>query len=164
MTEPEHSEEELSHIEEDLRPLAVAIDGLLFDERQVRKHGTRSIAEIKRSLKKHGQKKPIVVHAATNQVKAGNGTLTAAKELGLVTHVSDKPLEHAMELAGEIASKSPDAVRYGKQLFESTWHSDARTGLELEASLQSKLIGSDNQVEAIRANFEKRAPNFKPAQ
>jgi len=32
MTAPEHSEEELSHIEEDLRPLAVAIDGLLFDE------------------------------------------------------------------------------------------------------------------------------------
>lgn len=87
----------------------------------------------------------------------------AAKELGLVTHVSDEPLEHAMELAGEIATKSPDAVRYGKRLFETTWHADARTGLELEASLQSKLIGSENQVEAIRANFEKRAPNFKPA-
>ena len=85
----------------------------------------------------------------------------AAKGLGLVTHVADNPLDHAMELASEIASKSPDAVRLGKQLFETAWHADARTGLQLEASLQGKLIGSENQVEAIRANFEKRAPNFK---
>jgi enoyl-CoA hydratase/carnithine racemase len=87
----------------------------------------------------------------------------AAKELGLVTHVSENPLDHAMELAAEIASKSPDAVRFGKKLFEETWHADARTGLQLEASLQAKLIGSENQVEAIRANFEKRAPEFKTA-
>ena len=85
----------------------------------------------------------------------------AAKELGLVTHVSDNPLEHALELANEIASKSPEAIRFGKKLFEETWHEDARTGLALEARLQAKLIGSENQVEAIRANFEKRAPQFK---
>jgi enoyl-CoA hydratase/carnithine racemase len=85
----------------------------------------------------------------------------AAKDLGLVTHVAENPLEYAMELAHEIASKSPDAVRFGKKLLETTWHADARTGLQLEANLQAKLIGSENQVEAIRANFEKRAPVFK---
>ena len=84
-----------------------------------------------------------------------------AKQLGLVTHVSENPLEHAMELAAEIATKSPDAIRSGKRLLESAWHADARTGLELEAQLQAKLIGTENQVEAIRANFEKRAPEFK---
>ena len=85
----------------------------------------------------------------------------AAKELGLVTHVSEDPLAHAFELASEIASKSPDAIRSGKKLFEEAWHADARTGLELEARLQKSLIGGKNQVEAIRANFEKRAPNFE---
>jgi len=84
-----------------------------------------------------------------------------AKELGLVTHVSENPLEHAMRLAEEIAGKSPEAIRFGKQLFEEAWHADAKTGLQLEASLQARLIGSENQVEAIRANFEKRAPEFK---
>jgi enoyl-CoA hydratase/carnithine racemase len=84
-----------------------------------------------------------------------------AKQLGLVTHVSEKPLERAMELAAEIATKSPDAIRSGKRLLESAWHADARTGLELESQLQSKLIGTENQLEAIRANFEKRAPEFK---
>ena len=84
-----------------------------------------------------------------------------ARQAGLVTHVADDPQAAAMELAREIASKSPDAVRAGKRLFETSWHADERTGLELEAALQGALIGSPNQVEAVRANFEKRAPEFK---
>lgn len=83
-----------------------------------------------------------------------------AKELGLVTHVSDDPLSAAMALAEEIVGKSPDAVRAGKQLLERSWYEDARVGLELEAALQTELIGSPNQVEAIKANLEKRAPKF----
>lgn len=84
-----------------------------------------------------------------------------AKELGLVTHVAEDPLASAMELAQEIAGKSPDAVRFGKKLYEDSWYADARTGLEMESELQSRLIGSPNQVEAITANFENRAPQFK---
>ena len=92
-------------------------------------------------------------------------TLSAAeaKEIGLVTHVVDNPLEAAFELATTIASKSPDAVRFGKRLLETSWHADERTGLQLEARLQGKLIGSENQVEAIKANFENRDPAFKDA-
>ena len=83
-----------------------------------------------------------------------------AQEIGLVTHVADDPLAAAMELAGEIAGKSPDAVRAGKRLYEESWHADARTGLEMESSLQMGLIGAPNQVEAIKANFENRSPDF----
>ena len=84
----------------------------------------------------------------------------AAQALGLVTHVSDEPLAHALELAAEIATKSPDAIRSGKRLLDEAWHADERTGLALESQLQAELIGSKNQIEAIRANFEKRAPRF----
>jgi enoyl-CoA hydratase/carnithine racemase len=83
-----------------------------------------------------------------------------AQTLGLVTHVSDDPLADAMALAEEIAGKSPDAVRAGKLLYEDSWHADERTGLEMESRLQMDLIGSANQVEAIKANFEKRPPKF----
>ena len=83
-----------------------------------------------------------------------------AQALGLVTHVSEDPLASAMTLAEEIAGKSPDAIRAGKQLFEDSWHADERTGLEMESRLQVELIGSPNQVEAIKANFENRAPDF----
>lgn len=84
-----------------------------------------------------------------------------AKALGLATHVAEDPLARAKALAAEIASKSPDAIRRGKQLLETAWRADPRTGLELEAKLQSQLIGSRNQVEAVKANFEKREPEFE---
>jgi enoyl-CoA hydratase/carnithine racemase len=86
---------------------------------------------------------------------------TEAHALGLVTHVVDDPLAAALELAREIAGKSPDAIRAGKQLLEESWRADERTGLALESKLQTDLIGSANQVEAVKANFEKRAPVFK---
>ncbi len=84
-----------------------------------------------------------------------------AKALGLVTRVAENPHEEAMALAREIAGKSPDAIRAGKKLYEDSWHADAGTGLELEARLQTSLIGQPNQVEAVMANFEKRSPEFK---
>lgn len=83
-----------------------------------------------------------------------------AKEMGLVTKVSETPLEDALAMAEEIAGKSPDAIRAGKKLLDEAWHADERTGLELEAALQTQLIGTPNQVEAITANFEKRPPAF----
>jgi enoyl-CoA hydratase/carnithine racemase len=83
-----------------------------------------------------------------------------AGALGLVTHVVDDPLAAALSLAREIAGRSPDAIRAGKQLLEASWHDDERAGLELESKLQTELIGSPNQVEAVKANFESRAPEF----
>lgn len=87
-----------------------------------------------------------------------------AKAYGLATHVSDDPLKHAFELANEIAGKSPDAVRFGKHLLETTWNAAEDEGLELEFWLQRNLIGKPNQTEAIKANFEKRAPDFEAPQ
>ncbi len=83
-----------------------------------------------------------------------------ARAMGLVTHVVDDPLQAALALAREIAGKSPDAIRAGKRLLEAAWHADERSGLELESTLQRSLIGSPNQVEAVKANFEKREPKF----
>ena len=59
----------------------VSIDSLSFDPSNVRKHGERNLATIKASLLRFGQQKPIVVDA-NGVVRAGNGTLAAAKALG----------------------------------------------------------------------------------
>ena len=84
-----------------------------------------------------------------------------AKAYGLVTHVDENAHARAMSIAQEIASKSPDAIRAGKKLLEESWRAGAREGLALESELQVALIGSDNQKEAVMANFEKRAPQFR---
>ena len=59
----------------------IAVADLSLDPSNVRKHSRRNLDAIKASLRKFGQQKPIVVDAK-GIVLAGNGTLTAAKELG----------------------------------------------------------------------------------
>jgi len=54
---------------------------LSLDPSNVRKHDRKNLDAIKASLRKFGQQKPIVIDAK-GIVLAGNGTLTAAKELG----------------------------------------------------------------------------------
>lgn len=83
-----------------------------------------------------------------------------AAELGLVTQVSDTPLETALEMAETIADKSPSAIRLGKELLETTWRGERSEALQLEAQLQGRLIGGKNQVEAVKSNFEERAPLY----
>ncbi len=83
-----------------------------------------------------------------------------AVELGLASHLADDPLQAALELAREIATKSPDAIRAGKRLLDQAYDVDHERGLALEASLQKTLLGKPNQMEAVAANMEKRAPVF----
>ena len=83
-----------------------------------------------------------------------------ARELGVVTRIADDPLETAFECAREIASKNPQAIRYGKRLIHEARRLAPADGLALEARLQGKLLGSPNQREAVEANMADRAPVF----
>ena len=94
--------------------------------------------------------------AFTGRVVSGS----EAVELGLATQLSDTPLDAALEMAREIAAKSPNAIRANKQLFNDTRHLDVEAGLKLEERLQGSLIASPNQVEAVKANMQKRQPEF----
>jgi len=59
----------------------ISIKEVSFDPSNVRKHDEKNIDAIAASLKRFGQQKPIVVDQ-NNIVRAGNGTLAAAKKLG----------------------------------------------------------------------------------
>jgi ParB-like chromosome segregation protein Spo0J len=62
----------------------IAVADLHVDPGNVRRHPSRNMAAIKASLARFGQVKPIVIDA-NNVVRAGNGTLEAARELGWAT-------------------------------------------------------------------------------
>jgi enoyl-CoA hydratase/carnithine racemase len=83
-----------------------------------------------------------------------------ALALGLATRVCADPRAEALALAREIASKSPDAIRAGKRLINLMAEADQTTILMEESREQTALIGSPNQVEAVSANLQKRAPQF----
>jgi enoyl-CoA hydratase/carnithine racemase len=93
----------------------------------------------------------------TGRIVRGSEAVT----LGLATRVSEQPRDEALALAREIAGKSPDAIRAGKQLLNRANLVSVSDGLRLEESLQRGLIGGANQIEAVQANMQKRAPRFK---
>lgn len=85
---------------------------------------------------------------------------TEAVELGLATRVADDPLAAAVDLATEIAGKSPDAVRAAKRLLNVSGSVPIAEQFARERAEIGALIGSPNQVEAVMSGFEDRAPNF----
>ncbi|MEM7432416.1 MAG: crotonase/enoyl-CoA hydratase family protein [Pseudomonadota bacterium] len=83
-----------------------------------------------------------------------------AAELGVVTEVVEDAAAKAAEIAANIAGRSPDAIRAMKQLFGQAEDLDAAAALRLEAELQASVMGQPNQIEAVMANMERRAPKF----
>lgn len=83
-----------------------------------------------------------------------------AFRLGLATRLCTDPRAEALALAAEIAGKNPQAIRAAKRLFDTAYVADEAAILLAESTEQAALIGSPNQVEAVMANMEKRAPAF----
>lgn len=83
-----------------------------------------------------------------------------ALALGLVTRIADNPLAEASALAGEIATKSPHAIRSGKRMLNAAWAGRDEATLELEAELQRELVGSPNQIAAVVAAVNREKADF----
>jgi enoyl-CoA hydratase/carnithine racemase len=80
--------------------------------------------------------------------------------LGVVTRLAEDPLADAQALAGEIASRSPDAIRGAKRLLDRSWNRPPAETLALEAEIQGRLIGSPNQIAAVAAGITKQPAAF----
>ncbi len=89
---------------------------------------------------------------------------TEAHALGLVTSVADDPLAAARSLAAEVATRSPDAIRAAKRLYDEGWTGMPEETLALEASAQRGLIGSQNQIAAVTAGMTKQPAEFADPQ
>ena len=83
-----------------------------------------------------------------------------ALRLGVITAIEDDPLDAARRMADTIRDRSPEAIRGVKKLVNAAWSLSESDSLMLEATLQGRLLGSACQVEAVRANLEKRRPEF----
>ncbi|MBU1375174.1 MAG: crotonase/enoyl-CoA hydratase family protein [Alphaproteobacteria bacterium] len=87
-----------------------------------------------------------------------------ALAMGLATRVCEHPLAEALAFARDVAAKSPHAIRAGKRLLNLIGDADQQAILLEESREQTELMGKPNQVEAVRAGLEKRAPNFAEAE
>lgn len=83
-----------------------------------------------------------------------------AFKMGFATRLSAEPLADALQMAHDIATKSPHAIRAGKRLLNASLSHSTAEMLLAESVEQKALIGSANQLEAVRANIERRSPKF----
>ncbi|KPF95756.1 enoyl-CoA hydratase [Rhodopseudomonas sp. AAP120] len=156
-------------------PVIAAVHGVAFgggcqlalgaDIRLMAPDARMSIMEIKWGLVPDMAGTPILATLLRDDVLREltyTGRIVGAQEavsLGLATKVVDDPRAAALEMAREIAGKNPDAIRAAKRMMNAL-SVDPGPALLAESVEQQKLIGSPNQTEAVRANLEKRAPNF----
>ena len=80
--------------------------------------------------------------------------------LGIATRVTADPRGEALAYAADIAGKSPDAIRGAKRLMNLPAGATVAEILLAESVEQTALMGTPNQIEAVMANLEKRAPRF----
>ncbi|HSB97351.1 MAG TPA: crotonase/enoyl-CoA hydratase family protein [Spongiibacteraceae bacterium] len=92
----------------------------------------------------------------TGRIFDGNEAVT----LGFATKLADDPLAAALAMATTIANKSPDAIRAAKKLINDYRSTSVADGLRREAQTQIGLLFGPNQLEAVAAKMEKRAPQF----
>ena len=83
-----------------------------------------------------------------------------AGRIGMATRVCQDPRAEALAFAKEVAGRNPHAIRAAKRLLDLALEGDQHAILKAESAEQTVLIGSPNQVEAVRASMEQRAPVF----
>jgi enoyl-CoA hydratase/carnithine racemase len=156
-------------------PVIAAVKGVAFgggfqlalgaDMRFLSADARMSIMEIKWGLIPDMAGTPILASLVRDDILREltfTGRIFSAQEAlsyGLATRICDDPLAAAFEVAREIAGKSPDAIRAAKRMLNNL-SVDAGAALMAESVEQQKLLGSPNQLEAVSANIEKRAPRF----
>ncbi len=103
--------------------------------------------------------RPDVAKELTFTARIFDGREAAA--LGLATRLSENPWADALELAAEIANRSPDAVRGAKRLFNRLANEGAAEQFAEERREIADVIGTPNQVEAVMASVEDRQARFR---
>jgi enoyl-CoA hydratase/carnithine racemase len=83
--------------------------------------------------------------------------------IGLInkTVPPDRLMQEAMEMADEICSNAPLAVRYTKELMVRGADLPLEEALRLEDDITPALLGTEDFQEGIAAFSEKRKPDFK---
>ncbi|MEO0690285.1 MAG: crotonase/enoyl-CoA hydratase family protein [Pseudomonadota bacterium] len=93
----------------------------------------------------------------TNRVFSG----AEAQSLGFATYNDEDPLARALEIAREIANKNPGAIRAAKRLQAGMTERDTDAILLEESIEQHAIMRTPNQIEAVMAEMQKRAPKFE---
>ena len=125
----------------------VPVEKLTFDPSNARKHSDANLAAIAESLKQFGQRKPIVVNAE-NVIVAGNGTVEAARLLGLTdVDVVRVPKDWSADQVKAFAladNRTAELAEWNPEVLSAQLLELDEAGFDVEA------LGFDLQVEEVK--------------
>ena len=154
-----------------MKTIRMNIADLRHPEKNVRNHSQKQIKEMKRSLEKFGQFRPIVVDE-TNTILCGNGLVTAMREMGHTEadvlkydHLSDKDKKKLMIADNQIASLGTDNFSVIEEFIKSLDgdldvpgydEEMLRTLVMDDEELQAEVMKygnfSEEQIDAVKSN------------
>jgi enoyl-CoA hydratase len=90
-------------------------------------------------------------------------TAEEAEKIGLVNTIVEPEglMENALEMARQMAAKSPWVLQIAKYVINAGVDVDLNTALALERLGQTAVFSSSDHMEGIMAFLEKRKPQFK---
>ena len=90
-------------------------------------------------------------------------TADEAERIGLVSEVvpAGEARNRAAEIATEIATRGPLAVREAKRLIDAAWETGLAAGVAAELDATARIFASDDMLEGASAFFGKRDPDYK---
>ena len=166
---------DLSYISAGLRGLAVRVDSLVPDDRNVKDHGESDLPTHAASLRQFGIRRALVVRRANRMVEAGNGTLAAAKLNGwefvpVLWEDDDERTAKAFSLAdnavGTLAGWNSDnltaAVAEVGDLFDDELMRSMSA--ELDAAIKKIAEEEDGSTAESEEAAEEDAEKSKPAE
>lgn len=134
------------YIAEGLRHLAVPIDTLNPDPKNARSHNDENRAAIAGSLRRFGQRLPLVVQREGMIVRAGNGRLDVMREMGW-THVAALVVDEADADAAAFAladNRSAELAEWNDETLAAllrTLPQDVRCDVGFSDSDMANLLG-----------------------
>jgi ParB-like chromosome segregation protein Spo0J len=123
----------------------IPISSLSPDPANARTHGERNLEQIKSSLRRFGQQKPIVIDA-NRVVRAGNGTLAAAKSLGWTTIAAVRS-----DLIG--AEMTAYAIADNRTAELAGWDEEVLAGFLDDPAIGNVGFDAD-EIKKLTGNFE----------
>ncbi|MEO5351149.1 MAG: ParB N-terminal domain-containing protein, partial [Magnetococcus sp. YQC-3] len=137
----------------DLLPLKVAVGSVQEDPKNARSHNDESTKQVAESLRRYGQRKPIVINVNTGYVEAGNGTLRAARKLGW-THIA------AVRVQDDHDTATGYAIADNRVAELSEWDSSALKALLDEVDNPLDIPGVDEEWLKMLGVAEEDVPSI----
>lgn len=160
MASAKRKKADLEHIVAPLRDLAVPCADLVIDPNNARLHDERNLDAIASSLKRFGQRLPIVVQQTGMVVRAGNGRLLAAREMGW-QHIAAVVTDDADEMAAAFAladNRSAELAAWDEKVL-----AEALIYLRDSGDVTPMDLGWDaEEVEKITGMFDVAEANMPP--